>query len=387
MANVDPSLASQFLAPASPMTPDAEVTVSAPAAVAAASAPPGMGGQLWDDLQAARKRRDELATEWAKVQVWLKRAQARYDLHQQEVQAKEQTELKSDGEKTPVHTEPPQAAPAQEAAPVPDPWHSAATLLHPAPATPAPNAPPGMSSQAGVANNEIQALSMQIAALKDLFVAGQAELANMKTHMQWYDENWNTPVPATEAAPEVSRAPLPIDRKAIEKPFKYNGDIVQFIRWQEKLKGYLKTYDMRWTKFLECIEDCGAKAVYYQQTLGIPVPAGHVAEDTVFLNAGVLEHKAVFKDQLHTYLTQYTEGTPALAVSASGVDGIVEVYRKLADAGRSRRPEHLLRLQREILNLGVATGYEELDSHIVTWEHNVNYFHRIAPKEQHVIES
>ncbi len=47
------------------------------------------------------------------------------------------------------------------------------------------------------------------------------------------------PEPAT--VPEQSKAPLPIDRKSIDKPFKYNGDVTHFIRWQEKFKGYLKT--------------------------------------------------------------------------------------------------------------------------------------------------
>ena len=155
-----------------------------------------------------------------------------------------------------------------------------------------------------------------------------------------------------------------------------------------KFKDYLKTYDARWVKLLECIEQCGAKPVHFSTlSPGAPMPEKHIAEDSIFENAWILEHKAVFKDQLHTYLGQYTESAASLAVSAAGVNGVCETYRKMVDTGRSRRPEHLLRLQREVLNPGAAKGYKDLDGHVVTWEHNINYFHRVAPKEQHVTDS
>ncbi len=143
---------------------------------------------LWDDLQAARKRHDELVIEWTEMQAWFNRAQAKYDTHVKEVIEKEKSELKSDDETQPAApqaaapTAPPQAAPA------PDPWQPAAALLPPRQSQPAPAAatatvPRGMSqpavSQTPVANPEFQALSMQITALKDLFMAGQSEIASL----------------------------------------------------------------------------------------------------------------------------------------------------------------------------------------------------------------
>ncbi len=115
------------------------------------------------------------------------RAQAKYDSYVKETIAKEQGELKPDDQT-------PQAAPQQaatetappQAAPAPDPWQPAAALLPPrqsplaqvAGTAAAPVAgPPGMSgpasSQTPVVNPEYNALSQQISALKELFLAGQ----------------------------------------------------------------------------------------------------------------------------------------------------------------------------------------------------------------------
>ena len=78
-------------------------------------------GPLWDDLQNARKRHEELVIQWAEMQAWFNRAQAKYDTHVKEVIAKEQGELKSDDEtqqaapqQAAAPTAPPQAAPAPD---------------------------------------------------------------------------------------------------------------------------------------------------------------------------------------------------------------------------------------------------------------------------------
>ena len=56
-----------------------------------------------------------------------------------------------------------------------------------------------------------------------------------------------------------------------------------------------------------------------------------------------------FTKQLYLYLDTFTDGPANIAVTTAGVNAAYESYRKLAEKGRSRRPEHVLRLHTEVL--------------------------------------
>ena len=107
-------------------------------------------------------------------------------------------------------------------------------------------------------------------------------------------------------------------------------------------------------------------------------------EEDMVTAAGVSMYKETFRLQLYTYLCTYTEGAPATTISAVGAKGAFESYRRLADAGRSRRPEHLLKLNVEVLQPGQTTNIKDIENNITLWEHNVHYFHTVAPISSHL---
>ncbi len=46
----------------------------------------------------------------------------------------------------------------------------------------------------------------------------------------------------------------PIDRKVIERPWKYSGKIEKFVEWRDKLCVFLDAQDKRWSPLLNAIE-------------------------------------------------------------------------------------------------------------------------------------
>ena len=105
-------------------------------------------------------------------------------------------------------------------------------------------------------------------------------------------------------------------------------------------------------------------------------------EANMAINAGISTYIGEFRGQLYTYLCTFTEGAPATTISAVGATGAFESYRRIADAGRSRRPEHVLKLNAGVIQPGQATDIKILENHIITWEHNVHYFHQITNTNQ-----
>ncbi len=86
----------------------------------------------------------------------------------------------------------------------------------------------------------------------------------------------------------------------------------------------------------------------------------------------------MFQQQLYIYLVNFTDKSALIAINAATAKGVIEAYRRIADAGRSRRPEHLIKLNTEVLQPGAARSLAELETHIVTWESNLDYFHRVC---------
>ena len=141
-----------------------------------------------------------------------------------------------------------------------------------------------------------------------------------------------------------TKAPAPVDRKIIDKPPRYSGDVRKYILWAEKFTKYLNSTDPRWKPLLQAIEDFGADSIRVRDIATIGEKFGY--DDVV---------TATFQDQLHLYLDTFTDGQAAAAVLAVGPEGAFELWRRFADRGRSRRPEHVLNLHAEILRPAPAT--------------------------------
>ena len=76
-----------------------------------------------------------------------------------------------------------------------------------------------------------------------------------------------------DADSQVARL-APIDRKNVERPFKYTGDIKKFIVWYEKFVGFLQAQDTRWKGLLETIESWGPKELMLEDTVEVATQAG-----------------------------------------------------------------------------------------------------------------
>jgi hypothetical protein len=139
----------------------------------------------------------------------------------------------------------------------------------------------------------------------------------------------------------------PIDKKLVEKPFKYTGDPKKFIHWVERMYNFLQAQDPRWKQLLQSIEQWGPTEFVISDTKNEYI--------TIANTAGVGTLVEDFTTQLHMYLTQYTDGQAASMVLTYGANRSFECWRKFADRGRSRRPEHQHRLHTDIMQPTTAT--------------------------------
>ena len=176
-------------------------------------------------------------------------------------------------------------------------------------------------------------------------------------------------VPMAAAGEDYIPKLAPIDRKHVERPEKYSGDIKKFIVWSEKFIGFLQAQDPRWRALLTTIETWGHVEFktedYYKAATQSGV--GPLLED--------------FKQQLYQYLHTYTTGSAAGTVLTLGAEQSFETWRRFADRGRSRRPEHQHRLHTDVLQPTTATSLSTLDTAITTWEYNLTYWIRLNPTE------
>ncbi len=100
----------------------------------------------------------------------------------------------------------------------------------------------------------------------------------------------------------------------------------------------MESRDVRWRGVLKEIEKLGASEITTQEQLeeiGVKAGASDILED--------------FRRQLYTYLDAFTEGAAGNTVLTHGWMRSFECWRRFADRGRSRRPEHVHRLLTEIL--------------------------------------
>jgi hypothetical protein len=196
----------------------------------------------------------------------------------------------------------------------------------------------------------------------------EMQLANLMRSAK--AEPWASPW----AAPGTG-IPAPVDKKLMERPCKYKGDIKVFIQWHERLKTFLTAQDKRWPRILEAIEARGPKALRKDDLTG--------ADDYKDISdeADVADYHDEFSKQLYLYLDAFTDGPANVSVTTAGATMVYETYRRLAEKGRSRRPEHVLRLHTEVLQPAQVGQIKDLEASISTWEHNVEYFHRVNPQK------
>ena len=125
----------------------------------------------------------------------------------------------------------------------------------------------------------------------------------------------------------LAAAPLtPLDSKAFKKPGEYAGDVKLYFDWREQFVNFLAAKDVRWRKVMEGIESKGFTEITLEDEVAIAQQAGL---------AGQL---LSLKTQLYAYLQSYTKGSVTDLVTAGQEDRVFEVFRQIADKGRSRRP-------------------------------------------------
>ncbi len=133
----------------------------------------------------------------------------------------------------------PKASPAEEPAPPADAWAAAASALParlPQPAEAATSDPTGLEGKFLKLLEVVSTQSSEISAMRADMQSWQDDWQNYPASAQAFPTAPTTPWPPTTST--TTRALAPIDRKVIDKPYKYGGDTKVFIQWQSKLKDY-----------------------------------------------------------------------------------------------------------------------------------------------------
>lgn len=93
--------------------------------------------------------------------------------------------------------------------------------------------------------------------------------------------------------------------------------------------------------------------------------------------------------QFYTYLKMYTKGEAKAPVTVAGRENVYEAYRMLHDAGRSRRPEHVLELRTNVNrhNDGKpAASLEKMPMIISEWQKEIMHLYKIDPMRPRMSE-
>ena len=107
------------------------------------------------------------------------------------------------------------------------------------------------------AHKRMEALEKEVAILKS--EGSMARILSMEVQMANLLRNAKAEPWASPWATPGTGVPAPVDKKLMERPGKYKGDIKVFIQWHERLKTFLTAQDKRWPKILEAIEARGQK--------------------------------------------------------------------------------------------------------------------------------
>ncbi len=82
----------------------------------------------------------------------------------------------------------------------------------------------------------------------------------------------------------------------------------------------------------------------------------------------------------------HTDGSAASTVLTHGSGRSFECWRRFADRGRSRRPEHIHRLLTEVLQPKQVGKLADLDAAITNWEYNLQYWQAVNPERSELSE-
>ena len=220
------------------------------------------------------------------------------------------------------------------------PLESFSDTVHPTPLVdPAGSRqPPQPTNEMALLLARFAQMQADLAAMK-LTVERQSVVINRQRGVieQSLDEHENDEDQHPTEREPVGNALRPIDKKLVDKPKIYKGVLSEFVDWQENLKVFLEAQDPRWRGLLDAIEVKGFTKLDVE------------AEEKIAKDLGIQTQAGDFKKQIYTYLTAYTGAGVRNRVLAGKVDGSWEVWRHIADRGRSRRAEHLHKLREKVM--------------------------------------
>ena len=159
-----------------------------------------------------------------------------------------------------------------------------------------------------------------------------------------------------------------IDKKDVEKPGKFKGDPLQWRGWMLKFTAFLARRDPRWAQMIKEIKSRSQKPMEEEEEAQV-----FKAMNIGGTEEGAQDLKDKFKEQLHEYLENFTDGTVRSMVHAAGIDGVMETFRVMCDEHHSKRDRHLKKEYRTVTNPKQAS-FENLRQAIATWETEVTEY-------------
>ena len=153
-----------------------------------------------------------------------------------------------------------------------------------------------------------------------------------------------------------------LDKKDIEKPEKYTGEITKWVQWSNTIKRYLKLRcDSRWPQILKHIELKKGQTISKED------------EDNLAyeFNQWSLQ---VWKEQLFQCLEMYTAGEAKKLILNFDENNVLSAWSRLADQGHSLRDPHLMDMRRKVYASKTSVSTKDLENSIAAWEKEVLQF-------------
>ncbi len=170
---------------------------------------------------------------------------------------------------------------------------------------------------------------------------------------------------------DVQHVPV-MDKKDIEKPFKYAGQ--KWTIWSEDFVNFLSRRDERWTEFLNFIRAHSEKPLTTETCLTIYQEMGwEPLRDKSIIDA--------FTVQLYEYLKCYTDGNEQVMVVTNGPRNSLETWRRFCDQGQSRRDRPVRDERRALFHPKQATA-DTLVKTIADWENRVREYQLLRPSDE-----
>ena len=152
-----------------------------------------------------------------------------------------------------------------------------------------------------------------------------------------------------------------LDRKDLDKPEKYTGDITKWVHWAGTFKRFLRRHDPLWPQILEKIEAKKGLAISKE------------VEDQMANEFWWVDMRA-FKDQLFQCLECYTTGEAKKCVTAADESNVFSTWSRMADKGHSLRDDHVMDMQRKAYASKSPVAAKDLELAISVWEKEVSQF-------------